>query len=116
MQAPDHYAVLGVSPDATLGEISRAYRRLVRRHHPDLRGALEPTGAAGSDAILERVLRAYAVLRDPDRRARYDRQLRPDRGRRPAQTAEPTVRRPPPAHRQPPIQAGPVIWTPARRT
>ena len=101
VQATDPYAVLGVAPDATQAEISSAFRRLVRRHHPDLRNA------AGSDDIpadavaidLDQVLSAYAVLRNPDRRADHDRQTRPRR----------------PAYRRPPIQAGPVVWQPAAR-
>jgi curved DNA-binding protein CbpA len=116
VQAPDHYAVLGVPRDATSADISRAYRRLVRLHHPDLRGSLEPTRAAGSDATLDRVLSAYAVLRDPERRARYDRQFRPAPSPRVAPAAEPARRRAPTPDDQPPIQAGPVIWSPARRT
>ena len=35
----DPHAVLGVPPDASLGEIRAAYRRLVRAHHPDLLAA-----------------------------------------------------------------------------
>ena len=34
---PDPYAVLGVAPTATTQQINRAYRRLLRRHHPDTR-------------------------------------------------------------------------------
>lgn len=115
MPAPDHYAVLGVPVDATPGEISRAYRRLVRRHHPDLRGALEPAGAAGADAALERVLRAYAVLRDPGRRAGYDRQFRRAPSRRPGHAGQPERRGAPASYDEPPIRAGPVIWHPVQR-
>lgn len=64
----DPYAVLGVTSQATQEEINSAYRRLVRRYHPDAAGR-----SAGTSALLERVLAAYAVLRDPDRRAEYDR-------------------------------------------
>ena len=115
MSAIDPYAVLGVAPEATQAEISRAFRRLVRRHHPDLRG--RPTSDDGHDDQagddLDRVLSAYALLRDPERRAQHDR-LR----RRPAPPAPPIVmnktphRRP--SYRQPPIQAGPVVWQPAQ--
>lgn len=59
----DHYAVLGVSPDTGDAGIRRAFRRLSRRHHPDLGGDAETYRA---------VTIAYAVLSDPGRRARYD--------------------------------------------
>ena len=32
---PDHYATLGVPPDATTAQIKKAYRKLARQHHPD---------------------------------------------------------------------------------
>lgn len=66
----DHYAVLGVPRDATTSEIRRAYRRLARRYHPDAHPA--DACAAGRFASASR---AYEVLRDPARRARYDREL-----------------------------------------
>jgi len=60
----DLYAVLGVGPDATPEEVKRAYRRLAREHHPD---------AGGDEERFKEVARAYDVLGDPERRARYDR-------------------------------------------
>lgn len=83
---PDPYAVLGVDPTATAEQITHAYRALLRRHHPDTR-AESPADQmrAGprhdDDARLQRVLTAYAVLRDPAQRADYDRIRAP---RRPA--------------------------------
>jgi hypothetical protein len=62
---PDHYAVLGVSPDASDEEIRQAFRRLARLHHPDVAGA-------GELALMQRVNAAYQVLGDPTRRAAYD--------------------------------------------
>jgi hypothetical protein len=67
----DHYGVLGVARGATAREIRRAYRRLARRHHPDLNG-----GDGGSRRFAE-LAEAYEVLNDPFRRARYDRTLTP---------------------------------------
>lgn len=65
-QDNDLYATLGVSPRADAAELAMAYRAMLHRHHPD----------KGVEASVERtiaVVRAYAVLRDDDGRARYDR-------------------------------------------
>jgi curved DNA-binding protein CbpA len=67
----DPYAVLGLPPTATTNEIRRAYLRQVRVHHPDTRPT--PQSMPFADEQLRRVLAAYALLRDPERRARYDR-------------------------------------------
>lgn len=60
------YEVLGVDRDAGPGEIQRAYRRLVRRCHPDV--TADPTAAERFREIAE----AYEVLSDPQRRRQYD--------------------------------------------
>ncbi|MFC9357521.1 J domain-containing protein [Rhodococcus sp. NPDC057014] len=66
----DPYRVLGLTPTASQSEIARAYRRLLRRHHPDTRGP----GPAdpGADEHLQQILAAYTLLRDPGRRAAHD--------------------------------------------
>ncbi|MEV4019920.1 J domain-containing protein [Nonomuraea angiospora] len=61
------YGVLGVESSASAEQITSAYRRLVRVLHPDVR----PAGPAERERFAE-VIDAYAVLRDPARRAAYD--------------------------------------------
>lgn len=84
---PDHYAALQVEASASQQEIARAYRALMRNLHPDIEhpdvegGSLGGT-AAGQPAEarnheartndLLRIMQAFAVLRDPGRRAAYD--------------------------------------------
>jgi curved DNA-binding protein len=65
----DYYEVLGVPRTATADEIKRAYRKLARKHHPDLQPAHERTAA--SERFKE-INEANEVLSDPEKRARYD--------------------------------------------
>jgi curved DNA-binding protein CbpA len=68
---PDHYAVLGVAATASPAEITHAYRRRVRSQHPDIHSDTpQDTGVEELSAVVA----AYAVLRDPARRADYDHQ------------------------------------------
>lgn len=63
----DHYAVLGVSSEATHTQIRAAYRQIMRRVHPDLAG---PDAASVARATL--VNQSWSVLRNPTARAEYD--------------------------------------------
>lgn len=67
--AASHYAVLGVPRNASGADIRENYRRLIALVHPDSR----PKGLPADSAI--QVNLAYAVLSDPDARARYDASL-----------------------------------------
>jgi curved DNA-binding protein CbpA len=62
----DHYAVLGVSPASEDVVIRAAYRALMQRYHPDA----DPSSEASQRA--QAINAAYAVLGDPEKRARYD--------------------------------------------
>jgi len=63
----DYYEVLGVSKLATADEIKRAFRKLARKHHPDL-AKDKKTAEEKFKAINE----AYEVLSNPENRKKYD--------------------------------------------
>ena len=66
MKFQDYYAILGVPRSATQDEIKRAYRKLARKHHPDV------SKDADAEARFKELGEAYAVLKDPEKRAAYD--------------------------------------------
>jgi curved DNA-binding protein len=63
----DYYEVLGVSRTASADEIKKAYRKLARKHHPDVNPADRT-----ADGRFKELNEANAVLSDPEKRARYD--------------------------------------------
>lgn len=65
----DAYEILGVDPGCPQAELKAAHRRLVRAHHPDAAPAAEREAATRA---MQRINVAYALVRDPSRRARYD--------------------------------------------
>jgi curved DNA-binding protein CbpA len=71
----DLYALLGVASDADAREVARASRRRLREVHPDTRDRLSD-GPDPVAADLRALQEAYAVLRNPAERARYDAQRR----------------------------------------
>ena len=67
MDYKDYYATLGVSKSASQEEIQRAYRKLARKYHPDI------NKAADAESRFKEINEAYEVLKDGDRRSKYDR-------------------------------------------
>lgn len=66
-QKRDYYEVLGVSKDASEGDIKKAYRKLAMKYHPDR----NPDNPEAEDKFKE-ASEAYSVLSDSEKRARYD--------------------------------------------
>lgn len=64
----DYYKILEVSKAATQDEIQKAYRKLARKHHPDLNQE-DPKGAK---AKFQKVQEAYDILGNPEKRKIYD--------------------------------------------
>ena len=68
MAKKDYYNILGVKKDAKADEIKKAYRRLARKHHPDV----NPNDKISEDKFKE-VQEAYDVLSDEKKRKVFDR-------------------------------------------
>lgn len=64
---PNYYEILDVSPEATVEDIKRAYRRLARQYHPDLN-----PGDKTAEETFKKLVEAYDVLCDPQKREKYD--------------------------------------------
>lgn len=64
----DYYDVLGVGREASADEIKKAYRKLVRKHHPDVN-----PGDKAAEAKFKETQQAYDVLADAEKRSLYDR-------------------------------------------
>jgi len=67
MAGKDYYQILGVNKNATEKEIKQAYRRLARKHHPDLN-----PGDKSAEAKFKGINAAYEVLSNPEKRKKYD--------------------------------------------
>lgn len=67
MEDRDLYADLGVGRNASEAEIKKAYRKLARKHHPDVN-----PGDPAAEERFKRVSFAYDVLSDPEKHRRYD--------------------------------------------
>jgi DnaJ-class molecular chaperone len=64
----DYYQVLGVPRTASEKDIKTAYRKLARKHHPDVN-----PGDKKSESLFKEIGEAYAVLSDAEKRKKYDR-------------------------------------------
>ena len=67
MDFKDYYSTLGVAKTATEKEIKQAYRKLARKHHPDVN-----PGDKSAEARFKDITEAYEVLGDPAKRKKYD--------------------------------------------
>ena len=66
--ADDPYGILGLKRDASADAIKAAYRKLARKHHPDLN-----PGKPEAEARFKAVSAAHDLLSDPEKRGRFDR-------------------------------------------
>src|SRR4026207_673488 len=67
MEFIDYYKVLGIDKNATQEDIKKAYRKLARKHHPDL----NPNDKE-AHKTFQQVNEANEVLSDPEKRKKYD--------------------------------------------
>jgi curved DNA-binding protein len=69
VQFRDYYETLGVAKTASADEIKSAFRKLARKHHPDLAKTKEK---AAAEEKFKQINEAYEVLSDPEKRTKYD--------------------------------------------
>ncbi len=67
MEFKDYYKILGVEKTATKEEISKAFRKLAVKYHPDK----NPNNKAAEEKFKE-ITEAHEVLADPEKRKKYD--------------------------------------------
>src|SRR5207253_5820584 len=67
MDFKDYYSTLGVAKTANEKEIKQAFRRLARKHHPDVN-----PGDKAAEARFKEINSAHEVLSDADKRRKYD--------------------------------------------
>ena len=66
-KSKDYYELLGVPRDAPADQIRKAYLKLAHKYHPDKTG-----GDKAAEDKLKEINEAYDVLKNPEKRARYD--------------------------------------------
>src|SRR5580765_6155988 len=67
MEYIDYYKILGLNKEATTDDIRKAYRKLARKHHPDL----NPNDKEANKKF-QQINEANEVLSDPEKRKKYD--------------------------------------------
>jgi curved DNA-binding protein len=67
MEFKDYYSTLGVAKTATEKEVKQAFRKLARKHHPDVN-----PGDKSAETRFKEINEAYEVLGDPAKRKKYD--------------------------------------------
>ena len=68
VQFKDYYAILGVPRDASAADIKKAFRKLARKHHPDV-----AKDKKAAEEKFKEINEAYEVLGDSEKRGKYDR-------------------------------------------
>ena len=68
MEYKDYYKILGLDKNASDDEIRKAYRKLAKKYHPD-----KNPNDSSAEAKFKEVSEAYEVLKDPEKRKKYDR-------------------------------------------
>jgi curved DNA-binding protein len=66
MEFKDYYQIMGLARQASPEEVKKAYRRLARKYHPDV------SKEADAEQRFKELGEAYEVLKDPEKRAKYD--------------------------------------------
>ncbi|MBS1666102.1 MAG: DnaJ domain-containing protein [Bacteroidetes bacterium] len=67
MDFVDYYKILGIEKNASQEDIKKAYRKLARKHHPDL----NPNNKE-ANKLFQQINEANEVLSDPEKRKKYD--------------------------------------------